>query len=186
MASRLLALILTFAPVVTFSSGAHAQPKAPLSVAVTAAREFGRTRGEYHGDRNGLAADVLLALRLRPTAGGVLVVGLGASSQAARSYATICTPMANGECMPHFPGFSTLAPSVGWETNGAFVRGMVGPTLVWPDAGRPVVGVQGRLDMMPVTVGRVSGIVSVRHTLIPDYRGDMVGLLAIGAGLRLH
>lgn len=186
MGRRLLALTLAFACIATFGTGANAQPRAPISVAATFAKGMGFNRGEDLGNRNGSAADVLVALRFRPTAGGVLVAGLGGSIQGGGSYPAICIPMSNGECTPPFPTFHALTSAVGWETNGAIARGMIGPALVWPEEGSAVVGIQGRLDLMPVTVGRVSGIVSLRHTLIPDYRGDMVGLLAIGAGLRLH
>jgi hypothetical protein len=88
--------------------------------------------------------------------------------------------------VPSFPDFYLIAALMGWENGAGLVRALVGPAYVQADFDGRTVGVQGRLDAATPALWRVAMVVSIRPTLIPYYRGDMVGLLAVGIGLRLR
>lgn len=186
MTSRRFAFALAIASLLTVAHAASAQPRSPISLEATVGLGFGSTDGDYRQNRTGLAADALLGARLRPAAGGALVVGLGASVQGSGASSLECRPAPDGGCTSRFPDFYAFAPLAGWENGHATLRAMAGPAFVHAmDAGR-AVGVQARLDVVAASIRRVAVIASVHPTWIPDYRGDAIGLLAVGLGLRFR
>jgi hypothetical protein len=184
--SRRFAFALAIASLLAVARDTSAQPRSPISLEATVGMGFGSTDGDYRQNRTGLAADALLAARLRPTAGGALVVGLGASVQGSGASSLECRPAPGGGCVSRFPDFYAFAPLAGWENGHATLRAMAGPAFVHAMGAGQAVGIQGRLDVVAATIRRVAVIASLRPTWIPDYRGDAVGLLAVGLGLRFR
>lgn len=180
---RLLAFALVAASALATARNAHAQS---LSIEATAGMGLSSARAGYAGSRSGLAVGALLSMRLRPAAGGRIVAGIGASAQGTGANAAICRPSAADECMPTVPGYFVFAPLIGWETDRSTVRAMVGPAYIQPTRGDGhALGLQGRLDMVPLTIGRAAIVASIRPALVLNHRSDTVGLLAFGPGLRI-
>lgn len=182
-----LALSLLLMPAAAMT----AQAPARFSIAATAGRGVGYTSGNYKVHKgDGLAGDVMIAARLRPMAGGRLIVGVSASAQGTGGRDMSCQPTPTGGCVEGFPSFYSFAPLIGWESTGARLRTMVGPAyLVSLDDGDGdgrALGVQARFDAAIVTIGHLAVMASVRPTLVPSFRGDPVGLLAFGLGLGLR
>lgn len=183
---RVCAVALVMASSVLVARSAAAQSPSSLSFEGTVGVGLGATDGDYGRNRSGIAADVLLATRIRPTAQGSLVIGVNASAQGSGDTTLECRPASSGGCVPIFPSFFTVGPSVGWESRGGPLRAMIGPSLVLTEGGERTLGVQGRLDVAALATQRLAVIASVRPTVIPSYRGDPIGLLAFGIGLRLR
>lgn len=184
--TRFLVVALTVAMTPLAASEVRAQSLSPVSLEATLGMGKGWTGGEYLGNRSGVAADVLLGVRLRHLGGGALVAGLGASAQGAGASESACRPAAGGGCVPSFPDFLTVAPLAGWESVGGVFRVLLGPAFVQASGEGGALGVQGRLDLAVPIIRHLGAVASIRPTLIPDYRGDAIGLLAFGLGLRIR
>ena len=184
--SRFLVVALAVAVTPLAAPHVHAQSLSPVSIEATLGVGKGWTGGEYLGNRSGLAADVLLGARLRHVGRGALVAGLSASAQGGGTSTTECRPASDGMCVPSFPDFFALAPLAGWESSGGALRVLLGPAFVQASGEGRALGVQSRLDLAVPVVGRLGAVASIRPTLIPDYRGDSIRLLAFGLGLRFR
>jgi len=179
MTRHLIVIVLTVTSALTVAPSAIAQSPPRFSLEASVGEGTGWTSGDYGGAHSELAVDVVLGARLRQLAGGGgLVAGLSGSAHGGGVYDLL---------EPRFPQFYLIAAAIGWENEGGGLRAMIGPAFVQPMSGDGrTVGVQGRLDVAGKVMPRLAIVASLRPALVPDYRGDMVGLLAIGIGLRLR
>ena len=184
--ARSLVLALAVAATLLAAPRTGAQSPSPFSIEASVGRGVGWTGAEYAGSQSGIAADVLLAMRLRPAGSGALIVGLSGSAQGTGASTSDCRPASTGGCVPRFPEFYSVAPLAGWESGRGTLRALLGPTLMQASREGRALGVQGRLDLAIPLAGRIAPVVSIRPAFIPDYRGDAIGLMAFGLGLRFR
>lgn len=184
--TRFFVLALAVAMASLGAAHVRAQSLSPVSIEATLGAGKGWTGGQYLGSRSGVAADILLGVRLRRAGSGALAAGLSASAQGGGTSTTMCRLETSDTCIPAFPDFFAVAPLVGWESGAGRLRMLVGPAFVQARGEGSALGVQSRLDLAVPLAGRFGAVASIRPTIIPDYRGDTVGLLAFGVGLRFR
>lgn len=165
---------------------AAAQVQSPLSLEASAGLGWGTAQGDYTGERRGIAGDLLIGARLGDIASGSLVGALAVGANGAGAATGACIPVVGGGCLSRFPSFFSVAPLVGWEPGRGAHRFMVGPAIVQDSYDNRSIGVQGRYDVVATSVQRIAVLLSVRSTYLPNHRGDAVGLMAAGLGLRLR
>lgn len=164
---------------------AQGQDRPRLFVESTFGLATGRTSGEYRNNRTGLAADLMIGARPGTSSGWV--VGASISAQGGGPVDDECVPASTGGCVPSFPSFVMLGLPLGYESSSDIsVRLTASPVIVRPDFDNWTLGLQGRVDSALPIVWRISGVVSGRVALIPDYNSDSFRLYAFGFGLRLH
>ena len=165
-----------------------AQSPWPVSIEATLGVGAGRTRGEYRSNDSGLAGDLLVGLRLRPTARGALAAAVGVGVQGAGETDLVCLPASSGGCVPSFPEFEIAAVLVGWETASTDLRVLGGPAAVraygdWDDIR---LGLQGRVDVTRPMIGRLAVLLAGRGLVVPSYDGDSFQMISVALGLRLR
>lgn len=136
--------------------------------------------------RGGAAVDALLGVRVSTLPHGALIVGLAAGGQGAPLRDDVCLLTPSGQCLPDFPLFGSVGPFAGWESPGGTLRLLAGAALFRSDEERSTGGLTGRIDLaLPARV-RITPILSLRTSVLPSYRGDPMGLVGIGVGLRIR
>jgi hypothetical protein len=166
---------------------ASAQRRLPLSLDATVG--FGTGAGGEFRDPRGFALDALAAMRVRPAPAGAIVAGFAAELQGMPSSGDDCLLTPSGGCVPDFPLFYAAAALLGWEAaggSGPSLRLLGGPAYYRADEGGAALGLQGRLDVATPAMLHVALVVSVRGAVLPNFRGDALGLAAAGLGVRLQ
>ena len=162
-----------------------AQQRPSLSVEATVGPVQGYTGGEYLRDRRAAGLDLLLGARAGAAGTRGIVFGANASLHYAGAHTLACRrATVEGGCIPQFPFFQVAGALVGWENASTTLRLMGGPA--WAHAEADALAWQARLDGALPAVWRLALVGSVRGTVVPDYRGDAVGLLGLGLGVRLR
>jgi hypothetical protein len=167
------------------SAGAQRRPLFSLD----ASAGFGTGAGGEFRDPAGFALDALAGVRVRPAPAGAIVAGLAAGMHGMPSSGDDCLLMPSGGCVPAFPLFYSAGALLGWETasaSGPSLRLLGGPAYYRADEGGAALGLQGRLDMTTPALLHVALVVSVRGAVLPNFRGDALGLAAAGIGVRLQ
>ena len=162
-----------------------AQLHPSLSVEATLGLGFGYTAGEYLADRQGRGVDLMLGVR--PGAAGKrgIVLGANASLYDGGPHTLVCHQATRRDgCIRPFPFFEVAGALVGWENASTTLRVMGGPA--WAHAESDALAWQARLDGALPVVWRLALVGSVRGTVVPNYRGDVVNLLALGLGVRVR
>ena len=180
-------LALLIACVLARPTSAGAQRRPLLSLDASAG--VGTGAGGKFRDPTGFALDALAAMRVRPAPAGAIVAGFAAAMQGMPSSGDDCLLTPSGECVPDFPLFYSAAALLGWEVagvSGPSLRLLGGPAYYRADEGGAAFGLQGRLDVATPALLRVALVVSVRGTVLPNFRGDALGLAAAGLGVRLQ
>lgn len=182
---RLLSTSLLISSIVLAPPTAGAQS---VSLDATIGRSNGHSGGEYMDNQRGMSADVLLAVGFGGAGGGRMVAGLNGSLHGTGTYAVACAPHPAGGCVRAFPQFELLGAVVGWQSGGSRLRAAVGAASAraYGDWHEWHLAWQGRLDGALPIIPHIAAVASVRGTLVPEYRGDSVRLLALGVGLRIH
>jgi|SRR5690606_33842619 len=182
--SKALLPALFAAALSLWAADATAQTPGRLSVDLGIGRGLGTGDGWYMDNGKGITGDVLVSYRLRDLGSGGLLVGANAGIQGTSAYATICTIGPEEGCLAPFPQFGIFAAAVGWESSGGNLRAFVGPALVHADA--TAAAVFGRGDVALPLFSRVSAVLGLRGTVVPDYRGDPFYLGSLSIGLRIR
>lgn len=177
--TRLAALALLLAP----PAAAQQSQPALLEASVGAGHLSG---GPPFTSRGGYAVDALLGARVRPLPAGALVLALNGAMQGPVVSNDMCTLTAGGDCVGAQPIFYTVGVLAGWANRTGSLRALAGPASVQADGGDRALGVQARLDGASPALYHVAAVLSLRGTLVPNYRGDALGLMAFGVGLRLR
>ena len=181
-----LAVLLAAWTLPIAGSAANAQDVSRITFDATLGKGTGRTGGEYVNNQTGVAADALLAARVKSTGHGALVVGLNAGVYGTGPYDAICRP-APGGCVPGFPEFEMGGALIGWQTRNALLRAMAGAAYAQADWDGWSLAWQARLDGALPLGRHIAALGSLRSALIPNYpNGDRFSLYAFGVGLRIQ
>jgi hypothetical protein len=152
--------------------------------------------GGTYATRSGAAIDVVLGYRLRDTPTGTLIGAFNLGVQSPVTSDLVCIPIgpiSNGECAPEFPIFFSGGALLGVQRGSArtaSARLLVGPTYYLPlgshhDAGG-AIGLQGRVDASTPPWMHTAVVASLRHSVLPSFRGDALGITSFGLGLRIQ
>ena len=169
-----------------FAAPVGAQRLAP-SLDVSAGFSTG-IAGDFEA-RGGVAFEVLPALRVRPAPSGAILAALATGMQGPLASTDDCVPRPAGGCVPDFPLLYSAAALLGWERagpRGPSLRILAGAGYYRADEGGAALGLQGRLDVATPPLLHVALVASVRGAVLPNFRGDALGLAAVGLGLRLR
>lgn len=177
----------TLASMVALMAGpgsmAAGQVPGPYSVEVSVGRGSGSTDGTYRSNDTGLTVDVLFAARVYSFDSGGVVAALSTGIQGSGPLAA-CLPASNGGCVPPFPSFAVWSATIGWETSGGGLRGLIGPAVVSDET--TVMGALGHVDAAAAVGSRVWLVVSARGIVIPSYQRDRFRLGSLGVGFRIR
>jgi len=160
-----------------------AQRRGPLSFEINAGASFGDS-SVPHGPSRGLSADALLGFRLGNSESSGFVIALSGSGQTS-GVRIACDLVPGGSCTPSFPTFWMVSALVGWETQSANARVLVGPALAISDS-EEVGAAQARVEIAKPVSPHFALIASGRVAYIPEHRGSSFTLGAIGVGFRLR
>jgi len=185
--TRVPLVLLAFACTLAAAHGAAAQAHSPVSVQVSAGVVHGS--GGFYVDRGGAALEAVGAVRLRQTPAGMLVAGVTLGAQSPMIVEDVCLLDPAGSCAPSFPAFLSGGALVGLQGGGArtpSVRAMAGPVYFHaPDDGG-ALGLQGMVDVATPRLGRTALVLSLRHSVLPSFHDDRVGITSVGFGLRIQ
>jgi hypothetical protein len=188
MMQRFLVLCLGFASSALVATGAVAQEHFPVSAEATVGFRVGH--GGSYDSRSGAALDLALAYRLRDTSVGTLVTGVALGIQTPPLATDLdCLMLQNGGCAPNFPGLVSVAALAGVQRGSArtaSARLLVEPTYHQPWEGRGGLGLQGRVDVSTPPWQHTAVVASLRHSLLPRFRGEAVEITSFGLGLRIQ
>ncbi len=147
--------------------------------------------GGTYTTRSGAAIDVVLGYRLRDTPAGTLIgaFNLGVQSPVTSSGPGILLP--NGEEAPDFPIFFSGGALLGMQRGSArtaSARILAGPTYYQALGSNHggAVGLQGRVDVSTPPWMHTAVVASLRHSVLPSFRGDALGITSFGLGLRIQ
>ncbi len=179
---------LAFASSLCLAREAAAQSHFPVSAEASLGFRVGHG-GTYH-HRGGAALDLALTYRLRDTPVGTLIGGAALGIQTpplARDLSCLLLP--DGGCAPDFPSLFSVAALAGLQRGSAHTasaRLLLGPTYhrALEDGG--AVGLQGRIDVSTPPWRHTAVVTSLRHSLLPSFRGEAVGITSFGVGLRIQ
>lgn len=164
---------------------AEGQQRPSLSLEATVGGAYGYTTGEYLGDRQGIGLDLMVGARAGAADKRGIVVGANASLHDGGPHTLICHQSTTGAgCIQPFPFFRLAGVLVGWENAATTLRVMGGPA--WAHAESGALAWQARLDGALPVVRRLAVVGSVRGTVVPNYQGTLVSLLALGLGVRVR
>ena len=136
--------------------------------------------------RTGMAMDALVGVRVRDLSHGALVAGLAIGAQGAASRTDDCILTPGGGCLPSFPFLVWVGPLAGWQSPRGRLRVLAGAASFQADEGGSTAGITARADAAVRALPHLAPVVSVRGAILPSYQGDMIGLLSVGVGLRIH
>ena len=185
--TRVPLVLLAFACTLAAAHGAAAQARSPVSVQVSAGVVHGS--GGFYVDRGGAALEAVGAVRLRQTSAGMLVAGVTLGAQSPMVVEDVCLLDPAGDCAPSFPAFLSGGALLGLQGGSGrkpAVRAMAGPVYFHaPDDGG-ALGVQGMVDVATPRLGRTALVLSLRHSVLPSFHDDRVGITSVGFGLRIQ
>jgi hypothetical protein len=191
---RFLVLCLALVSGTMLAGSAAAQYHFPVSTEASFGFRVGH--GGTYTTRSGAAIDVVLGYRLRDTPAGTLIGAFNLGVQSPVTSDLVCIPVgpiANGECAPNFPIFFSGGALLGVQRGSArtaSARILAGPTYYLPlgsdhDAGG-ALGLQGRVDVSTPPWMHTAVVASLRHSVLPSFRGDPLGITSFGLGLRIQ
>ena len=193
MKKHFCALLLPFACGAMLAGEAAAQQHFPVSTEATFGFRVGHG-GTYSETRSGAAIDVVLGYRLRDTPAGTLITGFNLGVQSVVTESGPGTLVLPGEKEPSaFPTFfsgGVLAGIQRGSARTASARVLAGPTYYLPlgsshDAGG-ALGLQGRVDVSTPPWKHTAVVASLRHSVLPSFQGEAVGITSFGLGLRIQ
>jgi hypothetical protein len=179
----IVALAMGFA--VATPGAIAAQGRWPVSLEIYAGLGAGGSDAVYR-HAAGLAADLLLGVRVGSAAGGGIVAAVSAGAQAPGPHTEECLIGPTGECIPTFPSFFIFSALGGWEKRSTNLRFLTGLAVVDGERDRRAVGWSARMEVFGSVVGPIGIGASLRGLLIPSYEGDSFHMMAITVGLRLR
>jgi hypothetical protein len=186
MLPRLTICGLAVVSLLCLPRGAAGQATSHLSVEASAG--FRVSRGGTYHNRGGMALDVVVAYRLRD-APSALITGVAVGAQTPPLVRELsCLLLPDGGCAPDFPALFSVAALLGVQRGSSRTtagRLFVGPTYHQAMGGGGSMGLQGRVDVSSPPWMQTAAVASLRHTLLPSFRGEEVGITSFGVGLRM-
>lgn len=187
MSTRVALVFAALACTLSPAREAAAQSLFPLTVEATAGVAV--ASGGTYVDRAGMAIDALVAYPLRRTPAGTLVAGVTLGVQGFVSTADRCGLVHGGECTPELPLFYSGSALLGVQRGSrrtASARYMAGPVYYRADDGGGALGVRGLVDVATPSWHRTALVASLRHSLLPGFRREVVGITSFGLGIRIE
>ncbi len=173
-------------------SGALLAPRAVAQehFPVSTEASFGptMTHGGMYSTGPGAAVDVVLGYRLRDTSVGTLIGALNAGVQFPVSPSG-CPLDPGGDCSPEFPAVISGGPLLGMQRGSArtaSARILAGPTYYHALEEGRALGLQGRVDVSTPPVLHTAVVASLRHSVLPSFQGEALGITSFGLGLRIQ
>jgi hypothetical protein len=186
MQTRVTLLFLAacaFAPV----RGAAQLPTA-VSVDVSAGAFVGS--GGTYVDRAGPALEALVAYRFRYSSSGSLVAAVTLGVQAPMATEDRCGLLPNGDCMPGFPQLVSGGVLLGVQRGTirtVSARFMAGPAYYRAENDDDgALGLQGLAEVATPSWHHTALFASLRHSVLPSFRHDVVGITSFGLGVRIQ
>ena len=186
MKRRFLAFCLPLACGAMLAGEAAAQQHFPVSMEAS----FGptMTHSRMYSTATGAAVDVVLGYRLRDTSVGTLIGALNAGVQLPAG-SKGCVAYPGGDCSLPFPAAISGGPLLGIQRGSprtASARILAGPTYYHALEEGRALGLQGRVDVSTPAWMHTAVVASVRHSVLPSFRNDAVGITSFGLGLRVQ
>lgn len=164
-----------------------AQSYFPVSTEMSLGFRVGH--GGSYVNRGGAAFDMVLGYRLGSTSAGALIGGIAFGAQGPIVSGLECLLLADGECAPEFPVLLSGGALLGVQrgsTRTASARVMAGPMYHQGYEGGNTLGVQGRVDVATPPWHHTAVVASLRHSVLPSFRGETLGVTSFGLGLRIQ
>jgi hypothetical protein len=184
---RPVLLWLALASAAIPARGLAAQTHAPVSIEASVG--FREGHGGTYVNRGGGALDLALAYRLGAGAAGALVGALIVGAQTQLVALDLCLLLPDGGCAPDFPTVASAGALLGVQRGSArtgSVRVLAGPVVYLAGGGGGAAGFQGRGDLATPSWHRAALVASLRHSSLPRFRGEAIGITAAGLGIRFH
>jgi len=146
--------------------------------------------GGTYVDRSGPAIEALVTYRLRQTSAGILLAAVTLGVQAPMTTDDRCALVPNGDCIPEFPLFVSGGTLLGVQrgtVRTVSARFMAGPVYYRAeneDSG--ALGVQGLAEVATPSWHHTALFASLRHSLLPSFRQETVGITSFGLGIRIQ
>ncbi len=187
---RYLVFCLAVVSGTMMAGSAAAQYHFPVSTEASFGFRVGQ--GGTYANPIGAAVDVVLGYRLREIPAGTLIAALNLGAQTPVSTLGPCHVLPDGGCAPSFPIFFSGGTLVGLQRGSArtaSVRILAGPTYYdahRSDGGGGALGLQGRMDVSTPPWMHTAVVASLRHSVLPSFQGDALGITSFGLGLRIQ
>lgn len=185
---RLALLSLALACAAATSADAAAQ-QARFGPSVEAGLGISAGAGGRFTHRVGGAMDAVLAVPLRQTASGTVMLAVTGTGNGPVAVDDVCVIGPGGECLEDYPTFMSLGLAAGVQrrqASGLNTRLLAGAAYYQAVDGPDTWGLQGRVDVARPLVFRTAIVASVRGTLLPRYEGETLSFAAVGLGLRIQ
>lgn len=184
-----LVLCLTLAGSLASAPDAAAQQHFPVSTEASLGFRVGH--GGSYVNHGGAALDVVLGYRLRGTSAGPLILGLNLGAQAPVTGGDACLLIDSpGKCAPDFPVFFSGGALVGVQRGSsartASSRILAGPTYYHTMDRGGALALQARADVSTPPWMHTAIVASLRHSVLPSFRGEALGITSFGIGLRIQ
>lgn len=181
----LLCLALACAAAASVDADAQARrgPSVEASLGVSAGG------GGRFAHRTGGAMDAVLAVPLRQTSSGTVILALTGTANGPVAVDDICVIAPNDGCLDDYPTFMSLGVAAGVQRrlgSGLSTRVLGGPAYYQSVDGPDTFGVQGRMDVARPLAFRTAIVASLRGAVLPRYEGETLGFAAVGLGLRIQ
>lgn len=187
MTNRTLAAALVLACTAAVSVDAAAQarfgPSAEASLGVSTGG------GGMFAHRTGGAMDAVLAMPLRQTSSGTVILALTGTANGPVAVDDICVIAPNDGCLEDYPTFMSLGLAAGVQRrlgSGLSTRVLAGPAYYQSVDGPDTFGLQGRVDVARPLAFRTALVASLRGAVLPRYDGQTLSFAALGLGLRIQ
>jgi hypothetical protein len=185
MRRSLLSLALACAAAVSVDAAAQARfgPSVEASLGVSTGG------GGMFAHRTGGAMDAVLAVPLRQTSSGAVILALTGTANGPVAVDDICVVAPNDGCLEDYPTFMSLGLAAGVQRrlgSGLSTRVMAGPAYYQAVDGSDTFGLQGRVDVARPLVFRTAIVASLRGAVLPRYEGETLRFAAVGLGLRIQ
>jgi hypothetical protein len=147
--------------------------------------------GGTYQTRTGASIDAVLGYRLRDTRAGTLILGLNLGVQSPITVSGPGSLVLPGEKETSvFPAFisggALLGVQRGSTARTASARVLAGPTYYRDIDGPGALGLQGRVDVSTPPWMHTAVVASLRHSVLPSFQGESLGITSLGLGLRIQ
>jgi hypothetical protein len=142
-------------------------------------------------DRSGPALEGLVAYRFRHSSSGSLVAAVTLGVQAPMTTEDRCGLIPDGgDCIPEFPLLVSGGVLLGVQRGTlrtVSARFMAGPAYYRAENDDDgALGLQGLAEVATPSWHHTALFASLRHSVLPSYRHDLVGITSFGLGIRIQ
>jgi hypothetical protein len=181
--------VLAAALACTLGAPAAAAAQQPIGPSIEASLGLSAGAGGSFTHRAGGALDGVLAMPLRHTSTGTLVLALTGSANGPVAVDDICVVAPNDGCLDDYPTFVSLGVAAGVQRrlgSSLSTRVLAGPAYYQAVDGPDTFGLLGRVDVAKPLLLRTALVASLRGSVLPRYEGQTLRFAAFGLGLRIQ